>query len=333
MFFREGMVLFPRYHTSVKYGEFTIRRHIPNMEFYHTSIEGKWHFITNSKGFRNSINYNFKKPPNTLRIMSIGDSHTFGYEVSQEETFSSQIEKFLVNDSTSVQVINTGVSGFGTAEELVFLENEGIKYKPDYVILGFFRNDFDDNIRSNLFSLKHDSLTVTSKTYIPGVDIQDFIYQFNLIKWLSENSYLYSFTFNTVWDLFKNSSIAKVRINSKEYAINVNQTIDDYQMRLAIKLLERMHRICQKNSIKLIIIDVPSWEFDNTIISSIEDLQLKSEKPFCDYLIKFKDINAKLELNKILREKGHHHISDKTHKIIAELCASYIKSQINRKVR
>lgn len=99
--------------------------------------------------------------------------------------------------------MNTGVSGFSTAEELVSLENEGIKYKPDFVVLAFYSNDIKDNIKSNLFELKEGDLVVRNKKHIPGIEILNKINRFALLRWLSENSYLYSIVLNSVWDYSK----------------------------------------------------------------------------------------------------------------------------------
>jgi lysophospholipase L1-like esterase len=104
-----------------------------------TTIDGSWKCVTNSRGFRNTREFDYGKPANTLRVLSVGDSHTQGYEVRQEFTFSAVLERFLSHRGKKAEVINTGVSGFSNAEELVFLENEGIKYNPDVVVLGFFR--------------------------------------------------------------------------------------------------------------------------------------------------------------------------------------------------
>jgi len=82
------------------------------------------------------------------------------------------------------EVINAGVSGFITAEKLVFLENEGIKYKPDVVVLGFFANDYEDNIRACIFELKENGeLMIRKKEYIPGVRIHNIIYFLPFTKW------------------------------------------------------------------------------------------------------------------------------------------------------
>jgi len=50
---------------------------------------------------------------------------------------SAIIERYFAVRKKCVEAINTGVSGFGTAEELVLLENEGVKFHPDFVYLVF----------------------------------------------------------------------------------------------------------------------------------------------------------------------------------------------------
>ena len=189
-FYQDETVMFPRYHTSVKYGDFEIRRLRPSSVFWHTSIDGHWRFETNSKGFRNKQEFQYIKPDGVIRVLSLGDSQTEGFEVRQEHTFSSVIQSKLNEHGFNAEVINTGVSGFSNAEELVLLENEGIKYHPDYVVLGFFTNDLQDNLNAGIFALDSDlQLVVKKKTHIPGVKIQDFIYSIPGVQWLSENSY------------------------------------------------------------------------------------------------------------------------------------------------
>jgi hypothetical protein len=145
-----NLVLFPRYLTDASYGEFVLRRLRPNSEFWHTSPDGSWKFVTNAQGFRDFEDYEYRKTAGVLRILSLGDSHTQGFEVRQERTFSEVIERHLESKGVNAQVLNTGISGFSTAEELAFLENEGIRYEPDIVVLAFFGNDLADNIKSGL---------------------------------------------------------------------------------------------------------------------------------------------------------------------------------------
>ena len=187
---KDQVALFPRYHTDAKYGEFTLRTIRPNSVFWHTSVDGSWEFSTNAQGFRNRKDFAYEKPADTVRVLSLGDSQTQGYEVRQDFTYSSIVERYLNARGYQVEVLNAGVSGFSTAEELLFLENEGFKYQPDVVIVGFNANDLEDNIKAELFRLNEDgSLSIAKKEHLPGVRIQNLIYSLPMVAWLSENSY------------------------------------------------------------------------------------------------------------------------------------------------
>ncbi len=123
--------MLPRYHTDAHYGEFTLRKLRPNSDFWHKTIDGSWRFVTNNRGFRSYHDYEYEKPVGQIRVLSLGDSHTQGYEVRQDHTFSAIVERYLQREGSDTEVLNTGISGFSTAEELIFLENEGIKYSEE----------------------------------------------------------------------------------------------------------------------------------------------------------------------------------------------------------
>lgn len=266
---KDKIGLFPRYHTSAQYGDFTIRRMRPDTVFWHTSIDGTWRFTTNAQGFRNHRDFSYEKSPDVIRIFSLGDSHTAGFEVRQERTFSAIIERHLQDSGVQAEVINAGVSGFSTAEELVLLENEGIKYQPDVVVLGFFANDFIDNLKAGLFALEENRIVVKKRRHIPGVRILEVINTFAILRWLSENSYLYSFAFNNVWRLAKRSLTTKAKAKLQtEYAISIEEA-DDYQQELAMRLIERMYKYCEEHKILFIILDIPQRSKGREIRSSV----------------------------------------------------------------
>lgn len=86
--------------------------------------------------------------PNTYRILILGDSQAFGVGVNDQETFAYQLEELLTIHfkDMDMQVINGGVPGYGTGEELAFLKTRGPILKPDLVILQFLSvNDFEEN--------------------------------------------------------------------------------------------------------------------------------------------------------------------------------------------
>jgi lysophospholipase L1-like esterase len=96
----------------------------------------------NSLGFRGNET-TVEKPANTVRIVGIGDSFTFGSGVRNDDTFLSVLESNVTGtrDNTRVEVLNLGVGGYNTVHELGLLYHTGVKYQPDIVVLCFFLND------------------------------------------------------------------------------------------------------------------------------------------------------------------------------------------------
>jgi hypothetical protein len=106
---------------------------------------GLWNNKTlhsNSRGLRGSTEHAYERPPGVLRILTFGDSFTFGEEVSDNETFSYDLEKLLPNS----EVINFGMRGYGHDQMLLYLQEEGVKYHPDIVILGFRSLNMERNV-------------------------------------------------------------------------------------------------------------------------------------------------------------------------------------------
>ncbi|MCM8776184.1 MAG: SGNH/GDSL hydrolase family protein [Candidatus Omnitrophica bacterium] len=97
---------------------------------------------SNSKGIRGRTEYLYTKPADKTRILMLGDSFTFGEEVGDRETFPYYLEKILPNS----EVINMGVHGYGHDQMLLYLKEEGVKYRPDIVILGFLYYDMERNL-------------------------------------------------------------------------------------------------------------------------------------------------------------------------------------------
>jgi lysophospholipase L1-like esterase len=90
------------------------------------------------------------KAKGTFRIVCLGDSTTHGYKCRWDEAWPHQLELMLNADSrwTSAhgmtEVVNLGVSGFGTDQEFLVLKREGLSYQPDVVILHASVTDFYD---------------------------------------------------------------------------------------------------------------------------------------------------------------------------------------------
>jgi len=97
----------------------------------------------NSLGFRD-FEWQIEKPTDTYRIIALGDSMTEGGALSIENTWPKKLENKLsgLPISAKVEVLNMGIGGSGTFEEVERFKNIGLKYDPDMVILQYYPNDW-----------------------------------------------------------------------------------------------------------------------------------------------------------------------------------------------
>ena len=103
---------------------------------FHISIR------TNKMGLRDK-EYEYEKTAGKCRVLCLGDSFTFGIGVEESRLYTEVLERLLGN---RVDVLNAGVTGYGTLQEYLYLKEEGKRYTPDLVILGFYsQNDMIDN--------------------------------------------------------------------------------------------------------------------------------------------------------------------------------------------
>jgi hypothetical protein len=78
------------------------------------------------------------------KIAVIGDSHAYSSMVkNMAETFPAQLEKYLnkIVGQRTVKVLNFGVPGYNTAQELEILKTKALIFEPRMVILQYFIND------------------------------------------------------------------------------------------------------------------------------------------------------------------------------------------------
>lgn len=122
----------------------------PDAEGWQTA-EGRAYIVMNGDGLRDR-EHALAKPPDTLRIAVLGDSYAQALQVDIAETFWSILERDLNScpalSAQTVEVINFGVGGYSTAQELLTLRHQAWKYDPDVVLLAFLSgNDLGDNTR------------------------------------------------------------------------------------------------------------------------------------------------------------------------------------------
>ncbi len=107
---------------------------------------------TNSLGMRGGE----PAPPGPFlyRIAVLGDSFTFGFGVSEEETYPALLGKIL-NESPSgrqyhFEVLNLGVVGYTSRDEAAMMKARAVPLHPRLVVVGYVLNDPEIDPRQSL---------------------------------------------------------------------------------------------------------------------------------------------------------------------------------------
>jgi hypothetical protein len=135
----------PVLHT---YDDVTGSKHFAGAEGWQRA-EGEAFITINRDGLRDR-EHSRTKPPNTFRIAILGDSNAEALQVPLESTFWSVLERQLKScrafGNRDVEIINFGVSGYGTAQELLTFRHRVTTYSPDVTVLAFYAgNDVRNN--------------------------------------------------------------------------------------------------------------------------------------------------------------------------------------------
>jgi len=97
-------------------------------------------FEIDRHGFR-SRDYSLERPADVHRFLVLGDSITFGYGLDAEPPYPDRLERILAERGFRCQVPNLSTSGYDTLQSVAALEDVGLAFEPDLVIVGYCFND------------------------------------------------------------------------------------------------------------------------------------------------------------------------------------------------
>lgn len=109
-----------------------------DMDFGHKRLR------TNRDGLRADRAYPVARLPHSVRIVGLGDSGMFGWNVEQGEEYLAVLERLLNRrgDGVTYEALNFAVPGYNTQLEAETLRLKALRFQPDIVILGWCDNDF-----------------------------------------------------------------------------------------------------------------------------------------------------------------------------------------------
>jgi lysophospholipase L1-like esterase len=208
----------------------------------------------NQKGLRDR-EHSYERPNDTRRILVIGDSFAWGYGVEESERFSQ-----LLETSLGVEVINAGVSGYSTDQELLWFRGEGIKYETDLVLLVFAGNDIGENDRQLVHTIyyKPQFVREEGQLILTGYPVPRTSPQGRFIYSLSQRSALAYFLVQRYFDLL--AFYRNFRVN----ADNANSSVSGISSArepfgLTIALLDEMRNIAESKEARFMIVATDRW--------------------------------------------------------------------------
>ena len=260
--------------------------------------------ILNNEGVRDR-NFLITKPDNTIRIIVLGDSYTFGAGIENaSDTYPKVLERKLnnFNFNKNYEVLNFGISGVDTQRELEIIKERALKYEPDFLIIGYVLNDLknvDPEIRT------------FERLRLPIIGFA-----------LSRISYLYNFLESRINKVALNFGKTPYEESLKAY---FNSEINKNEAR---KTFKEILKIAKEKEIKvLLMIFPPFYQMKNYQFQPahefIEEVAQENSFIFLDLLEVYKDYDEKdLQVS-----KHNSHPNEFGHELAAEAIFEKLKKE------
>ena len=314
---------FPRRVIEAPWG---LRYNEPHAHYRHKSADVNVRFRINGQGMRADREYAYAKPANLRRIVSLGDSFTVGYEVEVEETFSAVLERELKEKGISVEVLNAGVSGFSTAEECLYLERELIRYEPDAVLLSFYENDLDDNVRTGLFALRDGALEELNDRYVPGGSFANFLNTNWFFNFLSEHSNAFVLAKERVTWAIKGQMVES---NLEAVASDQKDSVSNPRVELQVAILERLYQYLRAREIPLVIHSIPTKaRLEEVPLSEMFPLEsFDTNRPGVFFLSSKTLLDPHVGQTQLYWYRSHGHWTPFSHEVAGKALADLVESK------
>lgn len=96
----------------------------------------------NKQGYADRKDFTIDEPIDATRILFLGDSFTFGLSAELGKSYVETVERNL----PEAVVWNAGIVGTGTNQAVASYAVLGPRFRPHLTVLGFYLNDFLDNL-------------------------------------------------------------------------------------------------------------------------------------------------------------------------------------------
>jgi len=301
-------------------------KHLANQEGRFINSDSNVQVKISGQGLRDKY-YPYEPPRGVVRILVLGDSFTWGFGVEEDEIFTEILESM----EPRLEVINMGVSGYSTDQEYLLLREEGVKYRPDIVLVMFFENDIYENLSSvnyfiypkPRFTLIGDRLTLT---HLPEPRIGLFRRAHYFLR-------THFVTYNVPLRVYAYSQEAPIRFLREEVSQWTNLISgkeDEDPVKLITAIFDEINRLSMKHRFKLVIVKIATHKqavrYERTKLGGVEKYAGRQRIPFLDLGGPFNE-HILSHPNTRLQFDHDRHWNVKAHKLAAEVIYEYLRRE------
>lgn len=210
--------------------------------------------VLNAQGNRGPV-ASPQPPDSTVRILALGDSFTEGWGVGENDLITT----VLATAEPGLEVVNAGVGGYGTVQHYRYLSAEGLRYRPDLVLLLVYENDFTDNVRPNLpefgprpYAIRKDG-EVRILDSLEQAPFEKFLFPVPFRASLYRHSYAYYFVNRAYQRIFAE------RMRALVLADYQGTSVDD-MYEILFSTLDRIDELLDQQRIPLVVVHIPTRE-------------------------------------------------------------------------
>lgn len=152
----------------------------------------------------------------TLRVLTLGDSTTFGWGVPQAETWPAQLELLLqkAHPEVKLEVLNGGVPGYTSFQGLHHYKANGMKFQPDLVVFGYIVQD----ARATLITDRQQAIAALNADYVADHPL----FRLRIARLLQQRYALFrSFQADQVASQGNKEGVTTTRVPLEDYQENI----------------------------------------------------------------------------------------------------------------
>jgi len=229
-------------------------RHTSSRRKYFTNEDGERNLVILNEYGHRGREYGQARTAGKYRVLVLGDSFTEGVAVGEDQVFTRLLEA----SDPDLEVMNAGVSAWGTVQQYLYLRDEGIGFQPNRVLVMYYTNDLTDNcipyspgigprphalIKDGSVEIVEDFDDARFVRFLPPVPFRSFLSRYSMLFYaLNER----------IWLKAKMEEYRRILIEEEQALVPAETK------KIGLFMLSRMETLLAPRGIELAVVLIPS---------------------------------------------------------------------------